>query len=372
MDRLKPVEHRIKALVFGACKRLLKRKHRQLSVLDGASLHRVLFLRPEKIGDMVISLPVFDALKQRFPQIRISILASPKNYDLIKNDPRFNKIFLYRKNLWRDTRTMLAIRRERYDCVVDMICDDSVTALFLSQLAAPGKPRIGVGKVKFRQYYDFNYDHRLGDTGHIIDNTLQLLQAFGVDSGAVCGYAAPHLDQPSLAKADQYIATVLNGRSSALTIGYNLSAGSPTRLWHEDKAVELLRRILETDDRAIIILFAVEADRTRAERLRNRVGDRVSLVRSGQSLTDAAALIRKLHVLISPDTSLVHIARSLRVPVVGLYSRFMKNFLLWRPYGQEGGAVVSDNDNNIFDITPGAVFEAFLQVTRQAHPAPRP
>jgi len=46
-----------------------------------------------------------------------------------------------------------------------MICDDSVTALFMSQFLAPGKPRIGVGKNKFRQYYDFNYDHRMNNTG---------------------------------------------------------------------------------------------------------------------------------------------------------------------------------------------------------------
>ena len=92
------------------------------------------------------------------------------------------------------------------------------------------------------------------------------------------------------------------------------------------------------------------------------------LVPNGLNLTEASAVISKLDVLISPDTSLVHIARALRVPVVGLYSRFQKNFLLWRPYDQDVGAVVSGNDGNIFDISVNDVFRTFVRVTKQMIP----
>jgi len=168
MGMLKSIEHGIKHSVFVLLQSLLNKGQKEFKPLDGKKLTKVLFLRPEKIGDMVISFPVFDALKEQFPQIKISILGSPMNAAITKNDPRFEKIFLYKKNIWKDFKQLLAIRREKYDCVVDMICDDSVTALFLSQYTAPGKPRIGVGKIKYREYYDFNYDHRMGNTGHII------------------------------------------------------------------------------------------------------------------------------------------------------------------------------------------------------------
>ena len=368
MNKLKPIEHKGKALFFGLFKRLLKRRRRDFTPLEGDKLRKVLFLRPEKIGDMVISFPVFDGLKDHYPHIKISILASPRNDVIIKSDPRFDKIFLYRKNLWRDVREMLAIRRENYDCVVDMIWDDSVTALFLSQLAAPGKPRIGVGKVKFREYYDFNYDHRRGNTGHIIENTLKLLTAFGIDSDSISGYAPPFLDTPSLSKAEGFLRRVALDTPDKVKIGFNLSAGSPTRIWAEEKSVELLKRILDADRNCNVIIFTVSADRRRAERLCRRFNERVHLVPDGLNLTEASAVISKLDVLISPDTSLVHIARALRVPVVGLYSRFQKNFLLWRPYDQDVGAVVSGNDGNIFDISVNDVFKTFVRVTKQMIP----
>ncbi len=362
MDRLKPVEHAFKAFFFGMCKPFLKRKQREFAPLDGTALRKVLFLRPEKIGDMVISFPVFDGLKKHFPHLKISILASPKNLAIIRDDPRFDKIYLYRKNLWKDIKEVAAIRKEKFDCVVDMICDDSVTALFLSQLTAPGKPRIGVGKVKFREYYDFNYDHRRGNTGHIIENTLKVLHAFGIETDSLSGFAPPYISPEAYAKAERFIASLTNGASPVLLTGYNLSAGSPTRIWAEEKSAALVERLVSFRPNQIVVLFAIGKDRQRARRLKEKFPDRVFLIPDKLSLMEASAVISKLDVLISPDTSLVHIARALQVPVVGLYSRFMKNFLLWRPYGQEIGAVVSGNDDNIFDISVDDVYQTYLEV----------
>ena len=43
----------------------------------------------------------------------------------------------------------------------------------------------------------------------------------------------------------------------------------------------------------------------------------------------------------------------------------MKNFLLWRPFGQKVGAVVSDNDHNIHDITVEQVLDTFNELLKQ-------
>ena len=105
-------------------------------------------------------------------------------------------------------------------------------------------------------------------------------------------------------------------------------------------------------------------ERNRADELQAEFAERVSIVPDNLSLTSVSAIIKYLDILISPDTSLVHIARSCRVPVVGLYSRFMKNFMLWRPYDQEEGAVVSSNDHNIYDIEPEQIVETFNKLIK--------
>ncbi len=364
-DRLKPLEHKFKAFFFQVCRSFLKKGQKDFVPLDGNKIKKVLFLRPEKIGDMVISFPVFDGLRARFPHIKIAILGSPTNFQIIRNDPRFDKVYIYRKSPLHDIKELMAMRREKYDCVVDMIGNDSVTALFMSQLCAPGKPRIGVGKVKYREYYDFNYDHRMGNTGHIIENTLRLLDAFAIDSTRVSGYATPYLERQEIDQAQRFISSLDGSGQQTFKVGFNMSAGSPTRMWAEEKAIELLKRIVQHYDNCRIILFTIPPERKRAEKLRQLLNGDVELVPDGLSLAGAAAIIKHLDILISPDTSLVHIARSFRVPVVGLYSRYMKNFLLWRPYDQATGAVVSGNDDNIFDITVDQVFDTFSTVLKQ-------
>lgn len=365
MNYLKPVEHKIKAFFFALLRGLLKRGQRDFVPLDGDGIRRVLFLRPEKIGDMVISLPVFDGLRRHFPHIKIAILGSPTNHGIIRDDPRFDRIYIYRKNIFRVIAGIVHMRRGRYDCVVDMIGNDSVTALFLSQLCAPGKPRIGVGKVKYRDYYDFNYDHRRGNTGHIVENTLKLLEAFGIDSDTVSGFAEPYLTEKAVADARLFVASLRRAEPGSILVGYNLSAGSPTRLWADEKALALLNRIAAEMPQVRFVLITIPAERRRAIDLNARLNRPVHLVPDSLSLLQVAAIIKHLDLLITPDTSLVHIARAFRVPVVGLYTRYMKNFMLWRPYSQETGAVVSGNDDNIYDITPDQVFDVFAQVVRE-------
>jgi len=362
MGSLKALEHRFKRGVVGLCRPFLKKGCADSTPLDGSKIKRVLFLRPERIGDMVISFPVFDGLHDAFPHIKIGIVGSPRNYEIIRNDPRFDKIFLYRKNILADLRELHRIRREDYDCVVDMICDDSVTALFLAQLCAPAKPRIGVGKTRFRAYYDFNCSYRCDNTGHVIQNTLKLLEAFDIDSSRVSGYAPPYIPAESWRYVDDYLSG-LNREAQGFMLGYNLSAGSPTRLWPPERTVELLGRIHRSYPNCRTILMTAPNERQKARTIKMMADlARVHMAPAPLSLTDASALIARLDMLVSPDTSLVHIARSLRVPVLGLYTRFMKNFLLWKPYGQESGIVVSNHDDNIHDITVDQVFAAFREL----------
>jgi ADP-heptose:LPS heptosyltransferase len=362
MGKLKKIEHKFKASVFGLSRHFMQRTDRNFRPLDGKALSKVLFLRPEKIGDLVISLPAFDALKKAYPHIQISMLASPKNVELIKDDPRFSRIFLYRKNILKDLAALRAIRKERFDCVVDMICDDSVTALFLAQWCAPGKPRIGIGKHRFRDYYDFNYDHREGNTGHIIDNSLKLLDAFGIDSSKATGYAPPYISAEATATAEQFLASLPARIDGSLRIGYNISAGASSRIWAAEKSEALLRRLLEQFDGAQIIVISVNSDRARGDALVSKFSSNVIQVPPGLSLMEASALVSKLDLLVSPDTATVHIARSFHIPVVGMYCHYHTNFLLWSPYGQPEGAVVSQDDGNIFDITVDQVYDAVMKI----------
>ncbi|MBU0984090.1 MAG: glycosyltransferase family 9 protein [candidate division Zixibacteria bacterium] len=360
MGKLKSLEHKIKAGVFALARGFLKRGSATEPELYPRAIRRVLFLRPEKIGDMVISLPIFDALRRKCPHISISILGSPVNHSLIKDDPRFDAVFLYTKSL-NDFATVRRMRAERFDVVLDMINDDSVTTLFLSQLIGGDATRIGIGKKRFAEFYDFNYVHPDGYGDHIVEDTLGLLLPFGIRPEDVNRYAPPHisLDTANRMKA---LAQEIGVTGERRFVGFNLSAGKPNRIWAVEKARQLVRAILDYSPDIDLLLIVTPKDRDRGEAVLKDQHGSVSMVPPGLSLLDVSALIAQMEVLISPDTSLIHIARSFQVPVVGLYSRAPKNLRLWRPLGQPDGAVVGDHIDDIFDITPEQVFERTVSV----------
>ncbi len=352
-------EHRAKDIVFGACRIFFRKGRRDLTVLDASSMTKVLFLRPEKIGDMVISLPVFDALHARYPHLKISILASPVNVGLIKDDPRFDKIFLYRKWTREDFRQLSQIRRKRFDCVIDMIDNDSVTALFFSQLAGRKAIRIGVGKTRHAVFYDFNHVHADGIGEHTVDNTLKLLAPFGIDGSKQSGFAPPYIPVEARKRIDGFLSESSGGGK---LVGLNLSAGRPNRIWPDDRAVELCRRLKARRPDLQIVVSCVTSDRQRGEDVVSRVGGVARLVPPGLNLLEVSALISRLNLLISPDTSLIHIARSFQVPVVGLYNLATKNFRRWQPYRQPDGAVVGAHFDTIDDITVDQVYACVQRV----------
>lgn len=348
--------------LYHLAKPLLRLGQTKPSPLDGNSLKKILIIRPEKLGDVFVSLPLCDAIRERFPRIMLYLLASPKSIALVNDDPRFEHVFMYRKKMTVDLREILRMRRERFDCVIDLVSDDSVTSLLLSQLCSRGKPRIGVGKKVFRRYYDFNFEYRTDSPGHVIDNTLRVVEAFGIDSRAVSGYAKPFVSQSAFEVARQFLTGELPNEMNAVKIGVNLSVGSPARKWGVDQVTAGITQILAYRTDAHIILLTTPDEHDRAVQLKSILADRRIHVAPKLTLQEISALISQLDILLSPDTLLIHIARSFQVPVVGLYSRFMDNYKLWRPYGQESGVVVSNSENDILDITPEQVFDAFRLV----------
>lgn len=363
LANLKRLEHGVKAVFMTFFRYLLKDGRKNLNPLDGHSMKKVLFLRPEsKLGDMIISLPIIDAFKRHFPDTKIAILCSHRNVPIIKNDPRFDQIFLYRKSLWRDLRMLKQIRAERFDAVLDLLCDDSVTSLFFSQFSTESSPRVGVGKRKFERYYDYNRYHTVEQSRHIIINTLHLLDAFEIRGDEEPGHAPVYLSAEAGERAESFVKSL--GETPGLLVGVNVSAGSASRNWSRDKLVSLLGRIHNWDKSIRFMLISTPAEREQAIELRERINKFVpSVIPDRLSITEVAAIIKRLDLLVTPDTSLVHIARSFLVPVLSYYPGHHKNIRLWRPFGQETGFAMAKSPENVFDITVDQMYNAFCELT---------
>ena len=70
---------------------------RNRSVKDDPHISKLLFVRIDRIGDMVLSTPAIKALKSTYPQVEVTVLASPSNKDILKHNPHVDRVMEYDK-----------------------------------------------------------------------------------------------------------------------------------------------------------------------------------------------------------------------------------------------------------------------------------
>jgi ADP-heptose:LPS heptosyltransferase len=358
---LKNLEHRFKDALQSAFRLFLRDGDPSRCPVDPARVESILVLRQDKLGDMVASLPALHALKSRYPGIRLEVLASPANAFLVTDDPQVDEVHLYTKNILRDWGTIRRLRDRRFSIVYDPICHDSVTGLLLTRLIGNGAVAVASRKLRLQRYYDFCRPYEPDGTDHNYDNGLLIFEALGDDPAAIDPFQPLYLPPAARAKAAAFIESLPDG--SHLWVGLNISAGSSTRTLPLEKYARIVAGIVDLRPEARFVVSCTPAERKRGRDLVHRIGDRAHLVPDNLSLLEVSAILDQLaQVVISPDTSLVHIARLFKIPVVGLYSGHRRNFNFWRPYRQRYGAVVARAEGNLHDIEADEVVNEFRRL----------
>ena len=91
--------------------------------------YRVLFLRHDRIGGMILSTGILRVIAQSFPTIQLDVLASPINAPVLEHEPYIHDVVVF------DTQKPLSfpvafagLRSRRYDAVIDcMVTAPSLT-----------------------------------------------------------------------------------------------------------------------------------------------------------------------------------------------------------------------------------------------------
>ena len=82
-------------------------------------MNKILIFRTDRIGDFLISTPIFSSIKRKFINCKIDIVCSNLNYDYVKSFNFFNKIFLYPDNLFKKISFYLSLNDYDHILVLD-------------------------------------------------------------------------------------------------------------------------------------------------------------------------------------------------------------------------------------------------------------
>jgi ADP-heptose:LPS heptosyltransferase len=297
---------------------------------------RVLFLRHDRIGDMILSTGLLRAIAEAHPGIAIDVLASPANAPVLEHDPAVARTIVFRRGgIGAYPRIVRALRATRYDAVIDcMVTAPSLTTLLL-MWASGARHRVGVSGRGNDAAYTLLVPPLPWGT-HMVERLGSLARAFGVDPSAADLAPALSLTDVERTRGEAEWLGEGPGVSPSLRLLVNVSAGRGHRFWPDERFVETVRRATQARLRPNILVIASPDERPRAESVAAALGGRAVAT---PSVRDAFALVATADAVLTPDTSIAHAASALKRPCVAMY--VFETSEEWGLYGTCGTNVVS-------------------------------
>lgn len=284
---------------------------------------RILLVRLERIGDVLVGIPVVRALRRRYPEARLTVLLSRNNYGVREAlRPWVDEVLCYRKTPASLVAVLAALRRHRPDVAVDLVDNPSVSSrLFIR--ASGARRTVGLFHAGAGQY---SHAAPLLDpaVSHPVERLAQLLLPFGLDPAATPLELEYRIDE-----AAERAARSLLGSSRRRRLGVNISGRSIERYWGRDNFSALLRQLAAELPQLEPVIFGAPADADEVATLATDLGARA--VPATGSFHAFAAALHRCDMILTPDTSVVHLAAAWKTPTVALYHAGPSQGL-WLPY----------------------------------------
>ena len=324
--------------------------------------YRMLFIRDDGIGDLMVTMEMLRAIKEISPRITLDLLCSPSNATFGRSLPFINEVIVHKRGpLLSALPTWRALRRRHYDVVIDgRVAIGNVNKQTTCLLLASGaRWRIGLaGRRNDRVYSVPVYMDRVE---HWVDAHVALLRPFGIEPDSRDWLPRLSLSSEDRSNAESRWAQLGRGRPRVLI---NLYSASADRQWPVEQFDEFTRALRQRSPQAVIVIPTMPAG--------DAVSDRIAKSSGGAalplSLSEVTAMTATADLVVSPDTAITVIASAFRVPVLAL---MRKNTQQWVPYKNTGSVAFSDDPRSLRRLPTERVLEELdrllgtLQLARQ-------
>jgi ADP-heptose:LPS heptosyltransferase len=279
---------------------------------------RILLMRIERIGDLLMSLEGIADVVAAAPGAEIDLVVGSWNAELATSIPGVHRVetmdasWLIRGGTSSRLRSLMAQARgwsgRQYDLAINF--EPDIRSHFL--MSASGAARLaGFSSGGGGPLLDvaIPFDPRL----HTGENARRLAAAI---LDVPLRRRAAWIEVPADAK--QRAADIL-GSTSRPIVGVHVSGGREIKQWPPERFAEIAARLIR-ERGATIVLTGSRADRPLVDATRRTLDRRHVLDLAGSvELLTLAAILQRLDALITGDTGPMHLAAAVGTPVVAIF-----------------------------------------------------
>lgn len=291
---------------------------------------RILIIRPDRIGDVVLTTPLIRSLRQSFPDSFIGVMVHPSNAALLVGNPYIDELLTDnptgkdagRRGFWKQVRML---RKRKFDTgLMPFPRERHAWMMFLAGM----RTRVGVGHKLYQMLTITKFVSRRKyiPLRHEAEYMLDL----GLKIGATSHNTTPEVFLTEDEKGNAHRDLIARGISfDKPVVGVNPFSRGSSPNWRPERYIAFIKQLLVRYS----VVINLGPHETQQRSLFSQVEGRGAIILT-QSLRDHMATVAQLDLLVSASTGSMHIAAALGVPTLALFCPLNAcSPKLWGPLG---------------------------------------
>jgi len=297
---------------------------------------KILLLRLDHIGDVVMTSPSYTLMRERFPHAKILLLTNEAGRQLYEPDPRIDEVWVFNWP-WAQQRTrekfswskikelwdiISKLRSEKIDVFVDFRGDLRFTILF-------GVLTGALFRVSSSRSGKSSLLHHMSDydiSKHEVERSLDIVRCFGNLEGPV--RPSLYLSQQDTDEIRQLISKVIRRaipEKLAIIAPYS---SRDIKSWPESYFTDTISFLKQGG--FTILIVGTAGDREHSNNIVSLFSDSVYSFAGTTSVRQLATLVSLSDIVVGVDTGVLHLAACFDVPIVALFGS--TRAVEFRPY----------------------------------------
>jgi len=281
-------------------------------------MKRILIVRTDRIGDVVLSTPVIKAVRDAYTDSFIAMMVSPGTRDIVEGNPYLNDVIIFDKKRFGGIlgalRFSKRLRDKNFDTALVL---HPVKRVHIILWLAGIKKRVGLDKKWGFLLTDRLPHAKQSGQKHEIDYNLEIASAIGAGTGERAMFVP--IRPVSKLRIDAILEeNHLNDDDGFVVI--HPGASCPSKRWPAKRFAATADAIIEKFHKKIIVVTG-DNDKMFGREVSDAMENEALDLSGDLSVGDLSALLEKALLLVSNDSGPVHMAVALRVPVVAIFGR---------------------------------------------------
>jgi heptosyltransferase-2 len=296
---------------------------------------RILIVRPDRIGDVVLSTPIPREIKKTFPDSFIAVLVRHYTRDIYINNPYVDKIIVIdeSKSFGSFIEDAKELRKYKFTDALALLPTERMNYLLV---AAGILHRIGVGH-KFYQFITFtSYVSRKKyiPLRHEADYCMDLARKIGVKTDDLS--TEIYLTDGEKEKVIDKRNKLLNGKK--ILIGVHATSGNSAPNWNPGEYNKLIKQLKSFENVRVVVTDNVIPQEIEGI-------DEVCYSNVNVDLRESFLTFAGLDLLISASTGPMHIAAALKVKTLSMFCPLTAcSPKLWGPLGNDSKIILPESN----------------------------